>query len=310
VFVLDPTLTALASHQWGLLSYEQLVSAGWTPHAIKHRTRAWRRVLKGIYLTDGRAVDENVLGMAAVLRWPTAVLSHETAARRRAWELLSQRPDWDKWLPNEPVGDARVQVTCATQLRAQPEFRLHRADPGDFSWVGPTRVTGEVRTLVDVARTAPLPLAVCLIDRVCHVDQMLFDDLVKELGRLDGQRGVLRAQRACRLAHSGSESILESLLRLLLALAGLPTPQVQIPVRHPGGTYYGDLGYRDRKLILEADGKDHHSDWQQVMQDISRQNLLVADGWMVLRFSWQQVLYQPELVIRSVAAALASRPAG
>ena len=100
--------------------------------------------------------------------------------------------------------------------------------------------------------------------------------------------------------------MLESLLRLLLALAGMPQPKVQVPVRHPGGTYYGDLGYPDRKLILEADGKDHHSKWDQVMKDMARQNLIVLDGWTVLRFSWRQVLYQPELVIRTVSRALAA----
>jgi very-short-patch-repair endonuclease len=150
---------------------------------------------------------------------------------------------------------------------------------------------------------------VCALDAVCRTDEALLDDVRRELALVAGQRGAARAHRACRLAHPGAESLLETLLRLLLALAGLPTPQVQIPVRHAGGTYYGDLGYRDCKLILEADGRDYHSDWDKVMQDMARQNLLVADGWTVLRFSWRQVLYQPELVLRAVAAALAGMPA-
>jgi very-short-patch-repair endonuclease len=197
-----------------------------------------------------------------------------------------------------------VHLTSTKQFRVQEGFRLHRADAGDFSLVGAARVTGEARTLADIARTASLPTAVCLIDALSHIDLTLFDDLRTELARTPGQRGAVRAQRACRLAHPGSESMLESLLRLLLALAGLPPPKVQIPVRHPGGTYYGDLGYPDRKLILEADGRDYHSEWDQVMKDMARQNFLVAAGWTVLRFSWRQVLYQPEMVIRTVAQAL------
>lgn len=306
MLALDPPLATLVRQQDGLISHTQLLSAGWTRDTIKHRAGGWQRVLRGVYLTDRRAVDEDVLSRAALLRWPSAVLSHETAARRRGWALLDQRPDWDAWLPGEPETEQVVHLTSAKQFRTPYGFRLHRAAPGDISLVGPARVTDEVRTLADIARTAPLPVAVCLIDGVCHVDQWLFDDLRTELARLSGQRGALRAQRACRLAHPGSESTLESLLRLLLALAGFPRPQVQIPVRHPGGTYYGDLGYRDRKLILEADGRDHHSRWHQVMQDMARQNFLVVDGWTVLRFSWRQVLYQPELVLRAVAAALAT----
>jgi very-short-patch-repair endonuclease len=281
-----------------------MLSAGWTRDAIRHRTRRWQRVLKGVYLVDGRAIDENVLGMAALLRWPSAVLSHETAARRRGWPVLNERPDWDPWLPNEPDNEQVVHLTSASQFRAQEGFRLHRTDPGEFWFAGAARVTDKARTLADVARTAPLPVAVCLIDTACQDDEALFDDLRSELSRQSGQRGVLRAERACRLAHLGSESMLESLLRLLLALAGLPSPQVQIPVRQPGGMYYGDLGYRDRKLILEADGRDYHTEWPQVMKDMARQNLLVVDGWTVLRFSWRQVLYQPQMVLRAVSRAL------
>jgi very-short-patch-repair endonuclease len=304
--VLDPQLTHLADWQNGLLTHGQMLSAGWNRDTIKFRARRWRRILEGVYLVDGRAVDEDVLGMAALLRWPTAVLSHDTAARRRGWKLLDQRPEWDSWLPSEPKQEQLVHLTSSKQFRPQEGFRLHRADPGDFSLVGPARVTGEVRTLVDIARSAPLPVAVCLIDAICHIDLTLFDHLQTELVRLSGQRGVVRAQRVHRLAHPGSESMLESLLRLLLALAGLPQPKVQIPVRHPGGTYYGDLGYPDQRLILEADGKDHHSKWDQVMKDMARQNLIVLDGWTVLRFSWRQVLYQPDLVIRTVSRALAA----
>jgi very-short-patch-repair endonuclease len=302
--VLDPPLTILAGQQNGLLSHGQLLSAGWTRDTIKRRTRGWQRILRGVYLVDRRTVDEDVLGMAALLRWPSAVLSHETAARRREWKLLDERPDWDAWLPDEPKSEPAVHLTSATQFRPHEGFLLHRSDPGEVCWVRGARVTDEVRTLVDIARTAPLPVAVSLIDKVCRVDQTLFDHVRKELMQLAGGRGTLRAQRACRLANPGSESILESLLRLLLALAGLPPPQVQIPVRHPGGIYYGDLGYRERKLILEADGREYHTEWPQVMKDMARQNLLVIDGWTVLRFSWRQVLYQPELVLQTVARAL------
>jgi very-short-patch-repair endonuclease len=305
VLVLDPQLTHLADQQNGLLTHSQLMFAGWSRDTIKFRARAWRRILEGVYLVDGRAAGEDVLGMAALLRWPAAVLSHDTAARRRGWKLLDQQPKWDTWLPDETKADRLVHLTSTRQFRMQDGFRLHRANPGDFSLVGAARVTDELRTLADIARTAPLPVAVCLIDALCHTDLALFDHLHTELVRLSGQRGVLRAQRACRLAQPGSESMLESLLRLLLFLAGLPQPKVQVPVRHAGGMYYGDLGYPDRKLILEADGKDHHSQWAQVMNDMARQNVIVLDGWTVLRFSWRQVLYQPDVLIRTVSRALA-----
>ena len=178
-----------------------ITSVGWSRDTIKFRARSWRRILKGVYLLDGRAVDEDVLGMAALLRWPETVLSHEIAARRRGWKLLDQRPNWHAWLPDEPNGEQVVHLTGTKQFRVQEGFRLHRAEPGDFSLIGAARVTDEVRTLVDIARTAALPVSVRVIDAVCRVDLSLLHDLRTELAHLSGQRGVHRAQRACRLAH-------------------------------------------------------------------------------------------------------------
>jgi very-short-patch-repair endonuclease len=304
VLLLDDRLVALANQQDGLLTHGQLLSAGWSRDVIKSRSREWRRVVRGVYSIDGRELTEDVFGTAAALCWPAAALSHETAARRRGWKLLNQTPDWGPWLDREPETKPVVHLTSAKQCRVPEAFRLHRADPGDCYLVRGARVTDEVRTLVDIARTAPLPVAVCAIDSICHQDQALFDAVGGEIARISGHRGAHRAQRARGLAHPGSESILETLLRLLIVFAGLPQPQVQLPVRHPGGTYYGDLGYRDRRLILEADGRDYHSDWRKVMDDMARQNVLVGAGWTILRFSWRQVLYQPDMVIRAVAAAL------
>jgi very-short-patch-repair endonuclease len=71
-----------------------------------------------------------------------------------------------------------------------------------------------------------------------------------------------------------------------------------------GKTYYADMGYRGKRLLIEADGRDHHSKWEQVADDMMRHNGLVGQGWRVLRFTWAQVLFQPELVIAAIREAL------
>jgi very-short-patch-repair endonuclease len=159
--------------------------------------------------------------------------------------------------------------------------------------------------LLDVMRDAPLPVAVCLIDAVCRTDLALFDELTIIATASPGHRGMASAGRALRLSCPLAESLLETLLRLLIILAGLPAPDVQVTVRLGQMTYRADLGYRDKRLLLEADGRNFHSKWADVAADMTRQNALVAAGWRVLRFTWKQVIFQPHLVVRAIRAALA-----
>jgi very-short-patch-repair endonuclease len=143
-----------------------------------------------------------------------------------------------------------------------------------------------------------------MLDAVIAKSPWLMSEVRNQADHLVGHRNIARAQRAIRLASPQAESVLESLLRLLIILAGLPPPELQIPVRHPRGTYYADMGYHEKRLLIEADGRDHHSEWRKVGEDFVRQNALVAAGWRVLRFTWAQVLFQPEMVIAAIRAAL------
>jgi very-short-patch-repair endonuclease len=144
-----------------------------------------------------------------------------------------------------------------------------------------------------------------MLDAVFAKSPWLVPEVTSLADRMSGQRNIAKAQKALHLSSRLSESVLESLLRLLIVLAGLPPPQLQIPIRHPDGIYYADMGYRERRLLIEADGRDHHAEWHQVGKDFVRQNALVAGGWRVLRFTWAQVMYQPDMVIGAIRAALA-----
>lgn len=56
--------------------------------------------------------------------------------------------------------------------------------------------------------------------------------------------------------------------------------------------------------MLEIDGRLHEDDDDVFENDRHRQNALVLDGWMVLRFTWHMLTEQPELVLASVLTAL------
>ena len=69
-------------------------------------------------------------------------------------------------------------------------------------------------------------------------------------------------------------------------------------------SYRADLAYPERRLLIEADGRDYHTKWADVAADMTRQNALVGLGWRILRFTWRQVLFQPDLTVRTVRDAL------
>lgn len=58
-------------------------------------------------------------------------------------------------------------------------------------------------------------------------------------------------------------------------------------------------------MVLEADSFEWHGRRDQLRRDARRYDQLVVDGWLVLRFSWEDVMFDPEFVrdvlVRAVA---------
>lgn len=274
-----PGLPTAVSRQNGLVTRPQLREAGWHRHRIEHAVRRWQIVLPEVYLTTPDEVDVVLRQKAALLRWPDALLSRTTAARHLGWPVLDELPAWPEWLVDESwPKEPEVHLTCERRLRSPAGIVCHQATPGPAVYVRDVRLTEHVRTLLDVACTAPLPIALPIIDAAAQIDPWLLDQLAAAANRCGGQRGIARAHREIHLASPQAESSLETLLRLLIALAGLPAPDVQVPVRTGRKTYFADLGYREQRLLLEADGRDHHSERKKVAEDMVRHNAMVGAG--------------------------------
>jgi very-short-patch-repair endonuclease len=164
--------------------------------------------------------------------------------------------------------------------------------------------TSPVRTLLDVARHAPLAAALIVADSACHADPALLGRLTAEVAVRRGLPGLQSARAVVALIEPRTESPLETALRILLVLAGLPRPEAQVEIAVTGLRFRADLAYRQRQVLLEADGRDRHEAWHRAQADRRRQNLLVNAGWRVLRFTWDDVLTRPATVIATVARAL------
>ena len=100
----------------------------------------------------------------------------------------------------------------------------------------------------------------------------------------------------------------ESVLRAIASeVRGLSlTPQVRI---ERDGRFVGivDLADESLRIVVEADSLEHHGDRISFERDCRRYDELVADGWVVLRFSWDHVMTKSDWVREIIAAVVVQR---
>lgn len=102
---------------------------------------------------------------------------------------------------------------------------------------------------------------------------------------------------------------MESRLRLLIVLAGLPEPLVGQPVYDSDGGWLAkpDLSYPDFKIAIEYDGRHHLLDSTQWRRDIRRRENLERAGWLVRVITADDLLRAPNTVLARISEDLHTR---
>jgi very-short-patch-repair endonuclease len=96
----------------------------------------------------------------------------------------------------------------------------------------------------------------------------------------------------------------ERLFHRLLRDTGITGWHANQPVVLGNSRFYVDVLFRRLKLVIEIDGRLYHTGAEVFETDRWRQNLLVLDGWCVLRFTWTMIEERPEEVIAMVREAI------
>jgi very-short-patch-repair endonuclease len=117
--------------------------------------------------------------------------------------------------------------------------------------------------------------------------------------------GAGAVRRVLRHADARAANPFESVLRALCIEADLPVePQAEVvlgqDVIHP------DVVCLDRRVVVEGDSWTWHATRKAHTRDCARYNLLTVHGWLVLRFTWEQVMLEPRYV-RWVLGQLGAR---
>ena len=242
-------------------------------------------VLPGVYAARDQ-VDDFRIKVAALCRWsPDAVLTAAAAARLTFWPSL------------------RVDlVGAAIKGRASyPGFQLvtrHVPEELVLEQHG-LRMTTPALTALDLCDQDTEA-----IDQVLRTGAASLADLWRAFELTPGRRG--NRQRLQDLLDSRDQpwSAAERLCHRLLRGAGISGWYPNLPVWAGGQKYHLDVAFPEVGLVVEIDGRLHEDDLEVFESDRWRQNALVLDGWVVVRFTWAMLTKHPEAVLATVTEAL------
>ncbi|MCW2288238.1 hypothetical protein [Leucobacter luti] len=271
-----------------LLHVDGLAQRGITRREIDSAVSASRlvRVRPGWYVEasqwqSGRSEQKHLLAILAAqqstLRRP--ILSHRSAA------TLHGLPVWSRWMTRTaalPQGRADLADERSVDLTVGPsEYNAgssatarHRAalPSADTTQIAGLRLTSGERTVFDLARSEPFPVALACADAYLRgtirvgrlVDRASWnawrEQLVSRADAMPRGRGMAAVRALAVLADPRSDSPLESVSRLRALQLGL-TPELQVAVPNErGGSYYLDLLFRELGVFGECDGKAKYTD--------------------------------------------------
>lgn len=189
--------------------------------------------------------------------------------------------------PNDHLSVPKVSMF---HLPRKGRTRLTIAESGeravrssDLMEVSGLLVTTPLRTALDLGRRLPRAQALSALDSMLGLKAFDQARLLGCVERFAKQRGVRQLRVLAPLADGRAASPGESALRLLWYDAGLPRPELQIPIVEDGReVFYLDIGLEGLRFAAEYDGREWHSEGEDVSYDLTRRTWLREQrGWHI-----------------------------
>jgi very-short-patch-repair endonuclease len=285
---------AVAWQQGGVFTRRQAVTAGATVEQVRWRLRkgVWVPVLGSVVRSAAREPDEWTEAFAAHLTWSDSIVVLGTAARAHR-------------LPVPHDGLVHVVVPSGRAARGRLTPHQFGLDDGDVTEAMGIPVTTRRRTILDcLGRLAP-GAALDLLAWVSSRRLLEGEDVARWLAEHPGRWGnPARARAGERLARGAvnpAEDRLHAILRRARITGWLAGESL---VGHLGIWVQADVYFPDVRLVIEVDGRRAHGD-DRFQSDRTRQNLLVAAGCTVLRYTWADLVERPAEVAAQVRRTLA-----
>jgi hypothetical protein len=259
----------------------------------------FHKILYDSYVSATVPITTRLRARAALdISVPGSYISHQTAA-----EL------WGGLVP--ACSDVHVTMPGEAPRTRRQGIKAHSTRGSTkTSTLQGLAIASPTQTFLDLACSLDLVELVVLGDSLVKAKRVTPEDLVAAASEWVGN-GVVRARRAARFARKGVDSPKETRLRMLLVLAGLPEPTVNVIIRNPDGSWRMrfDLSYPGLKLIIEYDGRQHAENSGQWRRDLSRREELDGLGWRLIVVTSDDLRDAPEAVLNRVRDALIDRGA-
>jgi very-short-patch-repair endonuclease len=210
----------------------------------------------------------------------SGLLCEDSAAQLYGWPL--------KHRPSSPVVVVPRKRNLPEHRRRGVRVRFVDLPAEDVNRVA----TGPVRTVLDCAARMPFDEALAVADSALRSLDVSSEHLLRRAEAAPARHRA-RCVRVARAADARAANPFESVLRAIaLTVPGLAVvPQV----------WLGDIGRPDLvderlRIVLEADSFEFHGRRKALADDCERYNAFVVDGWIVLRFAWEHVMFRPDYV--------------
>jgi predicted transcriptional regulator of viral defense system len=293
----------------GIVTTAELVAAGIGRPQLRSLVR--RGVLvpvsRGVYARGPLAAaetrdprDEHALRVAAAVAvsGPETVGSHHSAAVIHRIDMLGRRLPRTVAL-TRPLGAAGSRT-------ARPGVAMHTAGlPAEHVTARyGVPVTSVARTVVDMARTSSFRAGVVAADSALRDKQISTAELHSVLTDCRRWCGIQRARQVVAFSDARSESVFESISRVVFHDEGLPPPELQAWVGGEDAVIgRADFLWRAHRTIGEADGAVKYSGPSRAIAQLQRDARLREAGFEVVHFTWDEIIRVPGQVAASIRAA-------
>lgn len=210
------------------------------------------------------------------------------------WLVPSMLSQHEVALPSGKVPAARWRMEGVV-------YRSMSLCEGEVVDVEGLRVTGQVRTVLDIARFHGFRDGLLAADWAlsqARVHPQRLQQAVAQMGRF---RNVRVVRQVLAAAVSDADSALESLVRAEFLLRGIGGWRFQVLV---GGRFRADFLFDDL-LIVELDGQGKHGQdpGASLMRERQREYELTNRGFVFLRFTYRDVVEDMDGVVAQIMAA-------
>lgn len=299
-------LVALAQRQHGVLLRTQILAMGESDDWLRARLRSgWLRVYaRGVYLLAGSPISHRTRASAATLAIPGSVVSHELAAVLHAFPVITTAR------PTVTVPPGRGHASRLARMHEYDGITEH-----DIVHLDGIPMTSVALTLFHLSATQPVGIVDSILEDLIRMRRVRIQELHAlhdywtRLGR--PRRKVMTKLLLTRgPGYVVTDSELERAFLALVARFGLPTPtpQFEAPwLAAVGGRV--DAAFVTQRLIVETDGRKWHTRQQELDRDRARDRSAAANGYLVLRYGYEEVVYRPAAVAAELCEVLGARSA-